>query len=61
MLKMLIFLHLMKFLFLLTFVAFLAFTPIYLYQQFVEPELNNLANQYRSFDQTAQEIASSQE
>lgn len=49
----------MKFLFLLLFAAFFAVTPIYLYEQLVEPELNNLADTYRSFDQTAQEIASS--
>lgn len=49
----------MKFIFLLMFAAFFAITPLYLYEQFVEPELNSLADTYRSFDQTAQEIASS--
>lgn len=47
----------MKILFLLGFAGFLAFTPVYLYQTIVQPELENLAQSYSNFDQTAQDIA----
>jgi hypothetical protein len=47
----------MKILFLTIFVGVLAFTPIYMFDNLVMPELLSMKESYSSFDKTAQEIA----
>lgn len=50
----------MKFLMLCLFVMVLALTPLFLFQNFVMPELKTLDQAYRSVDETAAQVVAQQ-
>lgn len=47
----------MKFLFMLLFVGILGFTPVYLFEALVMPELDAMRQNYSSYDQIANDVA----
>lgn len=49
----------MRVLFLAVFVGVMAFTPVYLLDSMVMPELLSMKESYSNFDKTAEEIAAS--
>jgi hypothetical protein len=47
----------MRYIIVFLFVSFFAAMPAYLLDSMVMPQLDHMAKQYQSYDQTAQEIA----
>jgi hypothetical protein len=48
----------MKYIFLFIFIAFMAASPVYMFESFVLPELASLESSYENYEQISHDVAS---